>query len=116
MAAAKIFAIGVKNNPSEKVRLVKALSKAQVTRYLLSTLVIETPSAVDVAELLSAGETKVEDATLLDQEESTAAGGGATGQGSGDPSSQPANAGVAPQLGGEGEGAAVHPSAAAATA
>lgn len=114
MAAAKIFAIGVKNNPNEKVRLVKALSKAQVTRYLLSTLVIETPSAVDVAELLSAGDTKVEDATLLDQEESTAAGGGATVQSSGDPSGQPGNAGVAQQS--DGEGGASHPSAAAATA
>lgn len=82
--AAKIFS--VKNRATGAVeRLVKAETRGQVNKHLVSSVEIEAVGAVDIVDLLSSGNLRVEDATAQVADEGAGAGdaGGDAGGASG---------------------------------
>lgn len=70
---AKIFS--VKNRATGKVeRLVKAETRGQVNKHLVSSVEIESVGAVDIVDLMGSGTLRVEDATQVPDDGSGAAG------------------------------------------
>lgn len=67
----KLFIVKDKKNPHAVPRLIKALGKTQVSKFLANSTSIEAGAPLDIAELMADHQITVEDASAFDESSSS---------------------------------------------